>query len=492
MKIFKEIFIKEIQLYLYDKKLIITWIGIILLMVINSFIFLSEHNLNQKKYETIVKQNAEKLDLDVDKYLPEIMYALHVVNMDEKIVEEYLQTKLSDLIFINQQIPLEPAKLAFISSSKKDIPNGITLNYFGIGKPVISTQNGNRLSNIELDWTNLIVYVISFICICFSYNIFSGEKINGTLKLIFTNNISRSTILLAKYLSVLIVLITPILIGMLINIIILNMSNIITLSSNDYLMILLFIVSMILFISVIILLVMIISIKTSTPSVSLVISLLIWMLFAVVVPNTSWILSKYTSPIQSINSIYTTRNKTFEREKLGKYEGWWSDRWNNKEPEKGVYKWKNTVDRMDQVHNNLLENYKQSIFKQTNTAIKFTNISPFKLFQNLSDKICDNNFYRYVNFYNQIKNYHKSYQQQIVEIDSKDENSYHLIWNDEKTKSFMSNKTIKGEEILKFTYKNKLVGKIIYSSLTNLLLLFVWATFLFVLSFIFLIRYDVR
>ena len=77
MKIFKEIFIKEIQLYLYDKKLIITWIGIILLMVINSFIFLSEHNLNQKKYETIVKQNAEKLDLDVDKYLPEMAFDIN-------------------------------------------------------------------------------------------------------------------------------------------------------------------------------------------------------------------------------------------------------------------------------------------------------------------------------------------------------------------------------------------------------------------------------
>ena len=68
-----------------------------------------------------------------------------------------------------------------------------------------------------LDLLFIVKIVLSFAAILFSYDVISGEKETGTLRLVASNPVSRDTIIIGKciggYLSLVIPLLIPVLIG---------------------------------------------------------------------------------------------------------------------------------------------------------------------------------------------------------------------------------------------------------------------------------------
>jgi ABC-type transport system involved in multi-copper enzyme maturation permease subunit len=159
-----EIIIKEIHEQLTTLKMAFSTVIIILVMVTNAVVFNYTYDKKQAAYDREILENQNKLQEQSD--------------------------KLIHLLFHWQRLTKPPARLEFISESKDNVlPNGIAMNYFEESQPQFhQKEQNNYLSLVNaLDWSYILIYLISFICLAFSYNAFSGEKEKGTLKLMLSN-----------------------------------------------------------------------------------------------------------------------------------------------------------------------------------------------------------------------------------------------------------------------------------------------------------------
>jgi ABC-type transport system involved in multi-copper enzyme maturation permease subunit len=159
----------------------------------------------KSEYEELVKKNKQAFELNNSKRVDVIKKTLLQLDEAEKIkyqpmFSKALQTNLYDLTTIKQDISKYPSALSFISQNNKALPNGIEMDYFrmSIPKKFDSTNNYVR-SFIVLDLSNIIIYLFSFVCLCFAFDGFSGEKEKGTFKLILSNSIPRWQIVLGKF-----------------------------------------------------------------------------------------------------------------------------------------------------------------------------------------------------------------------------------------------------------------------------------------------------
>lgn len=393
------------------------------------------------------------------------------------------------LTFTDQKLIYPPAILGFISEAyEKNLPNGIKINFFTTSTPEFFKKESLFFYDSEtMDWNNILILFVSFICIFFSYDAFSGEKAMGTLKLMISNSIPRSHIVLGKYLGVIVVVFLPFLLGTLISTFIFLISSVIQLSWNHLLSIIFYLIASGLFISLNVCIGLLISTLTSKPIISLSFVIMIWLFFSIVIPGMGWVVAKKKISIESLNAI---NNKLqLEMKALGSSQ--WNGNWTT--PTADVYKNKDHFDQQTEITNRTWNNFRGKLFEQTKKGILISEISPFQTFRFLGEKIADNGFFRYKNFYNQVNNYHQIYRDFIYNEDRNDQNSYHLIWSMEYyTMKFMSNKPVSYEKVPKFEYTPPSFLQRIDNLKIELIILMSWNVIL--LSFIFYSfnRYDVR
>ena len=363
------------------------------------------------------------------------------------------------------------------------------MDYFRKSVPEkFGSTNDYIRSFIVLDWTCIIIYLFSFVCLCFAYNGFSGEKENGTFKLMLSNSIPRWQIVLGKLLSLWLILLIPVVLGVLINFIYFQISPHMVFSITDYYKILVFILFTVLIIGINVLLFLGISLLSKSSSVSL----LVWIFFVFVLPNISWLMGKNLSPVPGIEE----QNRKKESLLKNVNQEMWSSPWEKNPPGEGVYKWKEMCDKKDEIHKNVWNEYTDLIFHQTNLSINLSKLSPFFVFKWLNDQISDNNYYGYRNLYSQVSSYQRNFQKFVSDMDNSDPNSYHLIWNSDEDsgncEKFMSNKIVNIDEIPAFNYTFPGIETILRQSRSEIILLFAWLVFLLVGIFFIFSRYDVR
>ena len=104
-----------------------------------------------------------------------------------------------------------------------------------VGYPETKQKSKNlRPPGVPLDWVFIITYLFSFIPILFSFDALSGEREHGTLRLCLANPISRSLIVVSKFLGILIALVLPFTFAFLLNIAILSTSAWIQFAPADW------------------------------------------------------------------------------------------------------------------------------------------------------------------------------------------------------------------------------------------------------------------
>jgi ABC-type transport system involved in multi-copper enzyme maturation permease subunit len=443
--------------------MIIAYAIILTLFIANSLIFIKDFKDSRIQHQKIVTDNLEAIKKN--------------------------SGNLWNLTFTDQKLAYPPSVLGFMSEAwEKNLPNGIKLNFFTTSNPEYYKKEDSFFSESEaLDWNNILILFVSFICIFFSYDAFSGEKVEGTLKLMMSNSVSRTHIILGKYLGICFVTLLPLLAGAIMSSIILLLSPVIQLSWNHFFDIIYYLFAASLFISLNVCIGMLLSTLTSRPIVSLSFVILVWIVFSIVIPGIGWVIAKKTVPIESLNSI--NDKLSIETKALGG--SFWNGHWKTPTPE--VLANKNYFDKVDEIVNKTWNDYRNSLFNQVNSGIAFSKISPFQVFRFLGDKVADNGFPRYNNFYNQLKNYHQTYRDFIILKDKGDQQSHHLIWaNEYCTSGFMSKKSVSYEEVPKFEYKIPFFVQTINATKWELLILLLWNMILFTgVSFAF-IRYDVR
>jgi ABC-type transport system involved in multi-copper enzyme maturation permease subunit len=225
---------------------------------------------------------------------------------------------------INQDLPAEgyrpPSPLAvFALGLENHIPNKIITSRDGITRYVNERGINNPVSLLfgEIDFRVNVSIILSLLALIFSYNIFSGEKEQGTLRQIISNSISRTELLLAKITGIFSMLLMPLIISIITAILVIVRMGDFHLIQGEYFpkFITVLIVS-ILFVFCIFNLGVLVSTWTRRSITSIIILLLIWLMYVIAIPKLSPLIAQIIYPVKSQEVV--TVEKQLLMSNLGK------------------------------------------------------------------------------------------------------------------------------------------------------------------------------
>ena len=195
----------------------------------------------------------------------------------------------------------QPNALRFITDgglSKE--PDGVRLLPKGSQMTGSFGETNFKMPDIpDLDWSFIIKVVFSLYVILLGFNSISGEKEQGTLRMIVSNSIGRGQILMGKYFSIILAVMVPLLLGALISFLLVTLSIPNVISLNILARLLLLLVISLVYFSGFTLFSLLISSVIKRSSIVLLVLLAHWILFIFIVPNLSGILSVRFSKIPS-------------------------------------------------------------------------------------------------------------------------------------------------------------------------------------------------
>lgn len=170
----------------------------------------------------------------------------------------------------------------------------------------------------KIDYQFIVGFVLSLLAFIYTFNSISGEKESGTLRLIMSNEVSRSIILIAKILGNLIVFLAPFFVAVILGILILAFQKNIPLFSVDSAVtIVLILFVSILFMAALFNLGVMVSSFTARSITSIVTLLLIWAAMTLAIPKFSPMLAEIIYPIKPAQVVRMEKENVranFEKE----------------------------------------------------------------------------------------------------------------------------------------------------------------------------------
>lgn len=161
----------------------------------------------------------------------------------------------------------------------------------------------------KTDFLFNVMFIISLAALIFTFNSISGEREKGTLRLMISNSIPRSRILLSKIIGKYVVLLVPFMISVFIALLILDASPVVSIGSAKVwpaLLVILIVTG--LFIFSMVSLGVCISTFTSDSMGSIVLLFFVWSMFIIGVPRMSPMIAESIYPIES-ESVFSFRKR---------------------------------------------------------------------------------------------------------------------------------------------------------------------------------------
>jgi len=333
---------------------------------------------------------------------------------EKKHADESLQTPMN-YSHINPKAIKQPLVFSIYNEGLK-FPRIANIQYY---EPIIESEsmyeevNLLYIENTRLDITFLITFFLSLFILLISYDSVNGEKQVGTLRILMTYPLKRQSFILKKILGIFIFIAFTFTVPYLLSLItlVIIFANLLTL--NFFLSAFFYWFLVLLFIFFFTLLGIFISTCTTNPNRSLVYSLLVWILFAIVLPiSWDYIFTPrlYNDQLTQLNRVVSDKIDQTKRimftdvpeeadiNKVGHLQ------WMNFFYETQVYSYSGTYEQHYRFQKYIVENYypvsrqaeqaqdevlrKQISIDDTRNWIFFFN--PIVLFENLSAKIAGN------------------------------------------------------------------------------------------------------
>ncbi|MFH1941674.1 MAG: ABC transporter permease subunit, partial [bacterium] len=353
----KQIILKEIADQVHKLRFLLTASITILLFLACSISFLLQYRQISVEYESpqqLAKSTLENDNLTLDRF----------VRSDFSILQR-------------------PQPLWFCVDGGSDmLPNEFRVGsmYFQEIYPSFHQSRANPLLEKigTADWVFIITLFISFTAFVLSYDGFSGEKEDGTLRLILSNSIPRHQVLIGKFLGIFFTALIPLIAGQLLSTIIIQFSNLVILQGADWLRIILVAFLSWLFIGVIICVGLFISALTHRSSTSLVVILFVWIMMTIFIPRSSGTLSQvfYDLPRREEINQQANRALTDAYEKMRHVDRYYSK----------IDRARMQVDAL-KLRAQIRLNYRHQKFEQIKLAMSLARISPVSTFQYAAESI---------------------------------------------------------------------------------------------------------
>ena len=187
---------------------------------------------------------------------------------------------------------------------------------------IAARDNPFLASFFSVDFVQIVAIIFSLLALLFSYDIFTREKEDGTLRLQMSNALGRSEFLTGKVLGILATLLPVLVFSLLLSAILILFSKNVSFSALEWgRIVLLFIVSL-LYLAVFIFIGLFISARSRTSVTSLVLCLFVWVFFVFLIPNLSAYFAESFVRVQSrdnLNRILDELDREFGRVQSDRY-----------------------------------------------------------------------------------------------------------------------------------------------------------------------------
>ena len=462
----KNLIIHELQQFLYGLRFLIAIAVVLVMFVVSSITYIGEHKEEVKKYN----------ELTIGQ---------------EYMLREYT-SNISNVAINTRSYQLPPRGGGFISDcGEMNIPNTLSYDaYYRIGFEVgVSKSNPFIMPSNRINWGFIILVLFSFLAIIFSFDSVSGEKEQRTLALCLSNQVKRSHILASKFIAINVLLITLAIIGMLLALIILMLSPAVPVTIETALEIILFLVFVVFFTGSMTAIGMFASVMSRNSNISLLMSVSLWLLFMIAIPNFAQTIGMSLYPVEKSNTTWT---KIWDKQKEieasfpdGK---WRTDSSNPFLPQHEIRA--NMLTAFAKNEADFLNIQRNERFAQLEKTRKWTWISPLAVFEYGTEALLDGGYLRLCKNYNDLQNFKIQYLQWFKDIDAKDEESPH--WYNAREIYSTTKKPVAYEDIPQFTERSTSLVERLSEISKYLMVLLAYMGIMFFATILKFERYDVR
>jgi len=462
----KNLILHEIQSFLYGMRFPIALVIVLVMFAASSFIYIGEYKeVSKNYYELTANQEKELRDR---------------ANNASKVA----------IRVRSYQLP--PRESGFISDcGEMNMPNTLVYNaYYRIGFDTgAGKSNPFIMPSSRINWGFVMMILFSFLAIIFSFDAVSGEKEQRTLALCLSNPVKRGHILASKFIAVNAVLITFAIVGMLLALVILALSPTVAITSETFLEIGLFLLFVVFFTGSMTAIGMFTSVMSRNSNISLLLSVSIWLMFMIAVPNFARSIGMNLYPVEKSNVMWSKINDKRDEIEASFPEGKWSSSGNDPFMPRHEIRAammtafaKNEADFQSERRNEL--------FRQLEKTRQWTWISPLAVFEYGTEALLDGGFLRLHKNYTDLQNFKIQYLQWFKELDAKDDKSPH--WYNPREDFSTTKKPVAYEEIPQYVERSTTIGKRLSETMKYLAVMLAYMGVMFLATIIRFNKYDVR
>lgn len=213
----------------------------------------------------------------------------------------------------------KPQALSILAQGKdRELGNRITVNYLDIpmqtsGYMGGASQHHRYVSGFaSVDFAFIVRVVLSLLVIFLTYNSIAEERIQGTLKLVLSNNLPRGQLLLGKFLGGLLVIVCTLTMALLVAVLIMVRHPAVSLDRDAFLCVLGMGGISLLYLLVFYTLSLWLSTRVNHPAMALLILLQVWIVVIVITPNMSVLLSQQVTTLPNTAELEDRKRAQFE------------------------------------------------------------------------------------------------------------------------------------------------------------------------------------
>ena len=330
----------------------------------------------------------------------------------------------SQLAYVRRNYDLRPRDNAFMDNAKeKYLPNAIVYsawNVFGF-----RSRDETLLAKYdELTWAFVAAMLVSFIALLFTFDAVSGEKESKTLALELANPVPRAAILGGKYVSAVASVMAIVAVGAVVSLLILIATGAIGISAGVAVEAAAFLGAAALLAAVMAAFGLLCSVLARSSNVSLLLALCVWLLFAVVIPNSSGFIAKTVFPIEKAEAVQKKINQAFDDLNKAAPPGSWMSQSNN--PFLPQHELRANLQRKRMAAEKAIrDDYYRAMFRQFERTRSVTAISPAASFGYLAEAVVGGGYARFRKAWDDIHVYQGQFQSWFTAFDAKDPKSPH-------------------------------------------------------------------
>jgi ABC-type transport system involved in multi-copper enzyme maturation permease subunit len=458
---------QEILHNLYSLRFQVSLALVLCIFVVGSVSFVKSHDAGLKKYQEVQAQYTEEM-------------------------RDEAKSSATALAVNRKTYTLRSRDNGFIYDGKeKYLPNAIVFSAWNVFSFLNRSGSTNPFLNAfeELNWSFIVALILSFVALLFTFDAVSGEKESKTLALALSNSVSRGTLLFGKYISAILTFLAMVLPGIALSILVVLLSGRVSLGSAFILETVGFLVVAILMAAVLAAFGLLCSVVARNSNISLLLALAFWILFAVVIPNSSTFIAKTFFPIERTEAVQKKIAATLGDLSKNAPPGSWM--MNTGKPFLPQHELRANLQRKRfEAEKGIQDAYFQSQFRQFEKTRLLTAVSPVPLFQYLTEAVVGGGYPRFRKVWDDFHVYQGQFLAFFKNLDAQDPQSPH--WYNPSENVSTTRKPVVFETVPQFVEKPMTFAERVKPALVFLVINVVYACLIFFLSFVLFVRYDVR